>query len=187
MGATNPIPGRSCGPCTACCTVLPIETPTFTKPPNITCMHCSAERCGIYETRPEPCRGYHCIWRQAPKLGEEWRPDIIGVLVTDEYDDVPVGYALPTAIRFIVFQNETVVKKKEFVRIIAELVAARMPVFLSLPGPPGCYAAKLFLNRALEEPVKAGALEKVADILGQGIAKLKTFPFPRFGLEMKSE
>jgi|GEM_PF-6257693 len=108
----------------------------------------------------------------------------MGVVITDEYEDVPEGYAMASAIRFIVYRDEAVVKTPEFVRVIAGLVEARMPVFLSIPGPPGCYAAKLFLNRALDLAVKSHALDTVAAILEQGIAKLKTFSFPPANLEI---
>ncbi len=86
-------------------------------------------------------------------------PVIIAVLRSPQFKKLMLGLAL----------------------VVADLVAERMPVFLSIPGPPGCHAAKLFLNLALDEAAKAGALDRVSAILEQGIAKLKTFKFVAAG------
>ena len=74
----------SCDGCTACCKVLKIRE--LEKPGNTWCQHCRiGEGCGAYETRPESCRIYECIWlqsqREARPLPPELRPDRSKVVI----------------------------------------------------------------------------------------------------------
>src|SRR5262249_53138238 len=71
-------PDRSCGACTACCTVLNIKT--LGKPSGCDCEHLTPGGCGIYPDRPEACREYHCLWRMGWGRPED-RPDRSGVLL----------------------------------------------------------------------------------------------------------
>ena len=81
MAATL-LPDRVCGSCTACCTALKIDDPALQKPAGLACHHLgSSGGCGIYDTRPEPCRAFHCAWRFLPILVDAWRPDRSGVLI----------------------------------------------------------------------------------------------------------
>src|SRR5262249_34203215 len=72
---------RACGPCTVCCTVLKIDTPQLRKPADTPCKHLCATGCGIYEARPPVCQQFLCGWRLFAELGDDWRPDLSGVLV----------------------------------------------------------------------------------------------------------
>lgn len=72
---------RTCAQCDACCTVLNIEetqSPMFS-----TCRHVRAEGgCGIYATRPQPCRDANCSWLLGHYgLTGAHRPDRFGVVV----------------------------------------------------------------------------------------------------------
>src|SRR5262249_22161650 len=71
-------PDRSCGACTACCTVPNIKT--LGKPSGCDCEHLTPGGCGIYPDRPEACREYHCLWRMGWGRPED-RPDRSGVLL----------------------------------------------------------------------------------------------------------
>jgi hypothetical protein len=75
--------GRECGDCSLCCKVLDIDVPELQKPPGAWCQHCSPGRggCGIYETRPDICRGFACGWLVIPWLGEEWKPSLSKIVV----------------------------------------------------------------------------------------------------------
>ncbi|MFD1704535.1 hypothetical protein ACFSCV_16125 [Methylopila henanensis] len=65
---------RICGECTLCCKVMAISA--LGKPMGRWCPHCAPGRgCGTYETRPEECRTFHCLWLSRETLGPEWRPD----------------------------------------------------------------------------------------------------------------
>lgn len=75
---------RSCGDCTACCTVIGVAD--LKKPEWTLCQHCSPKRtsravpgCKIYATRPQPCRDYHCLWTLG--MGKRThRPDLLGII-----------------------------------------------------------------------------------------------------------
>jgi len=90
---------HSCDGCTACCKILKIRE--LNKPANTWCGHCNiGVGCGIYDTRPESCRVYECVWLQSQRGGKplplELRPDrsrvVIGV--TNGGDDL-VLYVSP--------------------------------------------------------------------------------------------
>lgn len=73
-------PENPCGPCQACCEsvgVHEIEKPMWTR-----CQHQCSTGCGIYEQRPDSCRGYYCLYQiGALTGGEEMRPDNLGVIL----------------------------------------------------------------------------------------------------------
>lgn len=76
--ATPPISQRSCGDCALCCHLGEIPD---VKAFNAWCTHCSSQqRCDIYETRPRPCRDFHCHYLLSD-LGEEWYPRDCGFIV----------------------------------------------------------------------------------------------------------
>ena len=88
-----------CDGCTACCKILNIQE--LDKPANVWCRHCKiGAGCGAYETRPESCRVYECVWLQSQRGGKpmapELRPDRSRVVVgvTNGGDDL-VLYVSP--------------------------------------------------------------------------------------------
>ncbi len=74
------VAGRDCGGCRVCCEHLVVDTPDFAKPAGTLCVHACAAGCGIYETRFEVCRTWHCLWRHLPGLPDAARPDLSGVM-----------------------------------------------------------------------------------------------------------
>jgi hypothetical protein len=70
---------RSCGACTACCTILGVKP--LDKPAYQVCSHVrKGGGCGIYSDRPEPCKNYSCGWLEG--FGETRdRPDRLGVIL----------------------------------------------------------------------------------------------------------
>jgi hypothetical protein len=70
---------RQCGECTACCTALAVQE--LDKPRYRPCQHLGEAGCGAYQSRPGSCRDYQCLWLQG-FLGDEDRPDRLGVIVT---------------------------------------------------------------------------------------------------------
>jgi hypothetical protein len=77
-------PGKACGGCTLCCKVMRIDE--LAKPTGTWCTHCKpGTGCRIYESRPQVCRSFMCLWLLSPELGPEWRPDRSKlVLMTDD-------------------------------------------------------------------------------------------------------
>lgn len=68
---------RECGSCSACCKVTRIRV--LDKPAGQWCRHCEpgGRGCTIYESRPEPCRAFDCLWLidSAKLLPDDARPD----------------------------------------------------------------------------------------------------------------
>lgn len=73
---------RACGDCTACCTVLTVDTPDFSKPAGTPCAHLTSHGCGIHPARPPICRTWFCAWRRIAAMPDEARPDRSGFLVS---------------------------------------------------------------------------------------------------------
>ncbi len=79
------IPGKACGECSFCCKVL--EIVEFEKPAGLWCEHCQkAGGCGVYETRPDVCRDYECLWKGDRGLSPQLRPDRVGVILMEDPD-----------------------------------------------------------------------------------------------------
>lgn len=65
---------RQCGDCTLCCKVLAVTE--LNKAKGDWCSHVVKKRgCGIYETRPQSCRAFKCLWLSDANLPAEWRPN----------------------------------------------------------------------------------------------------------------
>lgn len=64
---------RECDGCTMCCKVM--RVPELPKEINVWCTHCVLGKgCGIYETRPESCREFHCMYLTNETLTPVWKP-----------------------------------------------------------------------------------------------------------------
>jgi hypothetical protein len=64
---------RSCGSCTLCCKVF--EVPVLTKPRDKWCSNCKpGQGCGIWQTRPQFCKDFHCLWVKDLRLEPQWQP-----------------------------------------------------------------------------------------------------------------
>lgn len=71
---------RTCGGCTVCCTL-----PHISELNKNNYQHCKYEisgvGCGIYESRPDCCRGFKCSWLNGEIEGDERRrPDNLGMM-----------------------------------------------------------------------------------------------------------
>lgn len=86
-----------CDGCTACCKVMHIRE--LDKPAHKWCPHCRiGTGCGAYETRPESCKVFECIWLQTQRgqkpLAHALRPDISHVVLTTTKHDGGEGVVL---------------------------------------------------------------------------------------------
>jgi hypothetical protein len=73
---------RACGDCTACCTVLTVDTPDLKKPAGTPCTWLTVQGCSIHAARPHICRTWFCAWRRMADLPDDARPDRSGLLVS---------------------------------------------------------------------------------------------------------
>lgn len=157
----EPIPliaGRECGECNACCTIPPIDCDELQKPACVTCANYRGQGCSIYDSRPQPCREFHCQWRYQTLLDENWRPDRSGVLVSSrtlgERPDIA------NAVVLVVFGDHDVILDDGFAIYVATCIDRGVEAILSLPSGPGAMAreARLrpFVGRAVEAIDLAG-------------------------------
>ena len=110
---------RSCGPCSLCCTLLRVDE--LNKRAGHDCVHQRGEQgCGIYETRPQICRSYMCLWRQGG-LGDDERPDLTGGIV--DLETVGVGLRLGIRLR-----ERGLLEKSPKLLAIARRYRSEMPV-----------------------------------------------------------
>lgn len=123
---------RTCGDCTACCTVAAVAE--LEKPADTACRHAVAGGCAIYEERPQSCRAFHCGWRRLPWLPTMFRPDRCGVIVMLEH--APAA-ANPFDRKCLVIRgiDRNPMDDPALLRRIVDLVGRRpLPVFVSAPG-----------------------------------------------------
>ncbi|GGB75065.1 YkgJ family cysteine cluster protein [Blastomonas aquatica] len=73
---------RDCGACTACCSVLTVNTPEFKKPAGTPCINLTGQGCSIHAVRPPICRTWFCAWRRVAEMPDAARPDRSGLLVS---------------------------------------------------------------------------------------------------------
>jgi hypothetical protein len=65
--------------------------PALKKPADVLCEHANASGCALHgQGRPPVCGEYDCYWREHEDMAEEFRPDRIGIVVT-EAGTVAVG------------------------------------------------------------------------------------------------
>src|SRR3569833_133922 len=152
MAKLAALPGRERGAGNICSTVKPISV-DIVKPPGITCQHCTAEGCAVYETRWDVCIGYLCGWKWAPFLGEDMRPDKSGLLFDIEQNPVDDYIGEVTILAFRDGQDFT---KGRTPDLIAGLVRRGVSVQLSRPGPPGMLHAKTRINPGFAKAVESG-------------------------------
>jgi hypothetical protein len=80
---------RRCGDCTLCCKVMAVEA--LDKPAGRWCSHCKPGRgCLTYETRPEECRNYSCLWLTDPSFSEHWKPSRSKLVLTLSADGIEI-------------------------------------------------------------------------------------------------
>lgn len=149
MAKIEALPGRECGACNVCCTVKPISV-DIVKPPGVTCEHCTAQGCAVYETRWDVCKGYLCGWKWAPFLGEDMRPDKSGLLFDIEQNPVDEYIGEVTILAFRDGQDFC---KGRMPDLICGLIRRGVSVQLSRPGPPGMRHAKTRINQGFAKAV----------------------------------
>jgi len=115
---------RKCGKCTMCCTVMSVDE--LEKPMWSRCTDLSVTRgCSRYDTRPDGCRHFECMWRRGLGSGRA-RPDKCGVMFVLSAD----GYVL---VALVDAKKPNEWKKGEAARVIQEYLGRGVPVFVASP------------------------------------------------------
>lgn len=83
-----------CDGCTLCCKLLNIEW--MDSPAGEYCKECEPGKgCGIYHSRPEKCKEYHCAYSQMNKVSSDLRPDKCAIIFERLNDDIFIGTVEP--------------------------------------------------------------------------------------------
>ncbi len=177
-----PLPSRSCGACTVCCTALTIDDPELKKVQGVPCRHVvPGGGCGIYHTRPRTCRTFYCGWRELKWVRETLRPDRSGVLFQlrgeIDHDGTKRLGVTVTLLRRDALQADGLAES------IAAGVAAGIPVYVAIAGGPGFTASEARINDALEPAITARDKGAVLDLLREVYAKGSRGPRRRIRLD----
>ena len=81
---------NTCGDCTECCTVLPIQE--IQKHAGKTCENCVLSKgCSIYATRPKSCVNFNCNYLVESSVPSVMRPDKSGIIFEFITENVMLG------------------------------------------------------------------------------------------------
>lgn len=85
---------NECGSCNYCCEALPI--PEIQKPESILCKNCTINQgCNIYNSRPNSCKNFDCLYLQSDDMDVSLRPNECKVMFEMVTDKVYLGLELP--------------------------------------------------------------------------------------------
>ena len=158
------MPGRACGTCNVCCVALTIDDPELRKPQGYRCRNTLPDKsCAIYASRPQTCRTFYCGYRRLKWVRDTLRPDVSGVLVRLHGEVSPDGKA-KIGVMFTLL-TDAALKAEGLAESVAAAVAADVPVYLHVPGPPGYTAGRARINEALIDAVQARDKAAVLQIL----------------------
>jgi hypothetical protein len=140
----TPRAGRSCGECTACCTVLSVAE--IRKPMRWACEYVQCGGCRIYDKRPPACRDFNCLWLRGAIAGDEsHRPDKLGVMFDFFFSTAT------NQVRFIAFELwNGAFDGLDAAALLAELSAAREVQLSYRNGTWRTIGAKSTANPATE-------------------------------------
>ncbi len=171
------VPGRECGACNVCCVALTIDDPALQKVQGYRCKNTLPDKgCAIYPTRPETCRTFFCGWRQLKWVRETLRPDMSGVLVRLHYEISRTKGSKKLGV-MVTLLTDAALKAEGLAETIGAAVAADIPVFLHVPGPPGHTAAEARMNDVLRDAVLTRDKAALLEILRRARAKARAGKF----------
>lgn len=158
------VPGRECGSCSACCKELAILEDEMRKLPGVVCEHCVVGNgCKIYQTRPNVCRTYYCLWRSLPEMDEGWRPDRSGILVIPT--EVPPQFDGQFAVNLILTGQPEILQSDKFANMLAGFIESGTAAYLDIPRGVGMFSHSSFLNDQLKPAIAARDLASVKALI----------------------
>ncbi|WP_242138875.1 YkgJ family cysteine cluster protein [Sphingomonas sp. TREG-RG-20F-R18-01] len=122
---------RSCGDCTACCTVLTIDTPDLKKPAGQPCENLFEGGCRIHAERPHICRTWFCAWRRVATMPEDARPDRSGLLVSLNFVRAPQNCFEGVSINIRVLAGSEAIENGMAAVVLDSLCDQLIPVWFS--------------------------------------------------------
>lgn len=171
------VAGRECGECTVCCISLTINTPEIVKLPNVPCENLTASGgCGIYNSRPDICGKMFCAWRSIADLGDEWRPDKMGVLLEYSEENFPGEFAGKIGFRITILDKEKVINNNAVAAFVAYQVANGTPCIISYGIEPSELLSTGFLNYALGNVVRENRVNAIHNEIKNAIEACEKQP-----------
>lgn len=172
---STPLARRECGPCRACCQELKIDTPELKKKAGALCSHHAGAGCGIYDSRPPVCRQFLCGWRLDEALGDEWRPDLSGVLlVKRSAADMAADFdAEGEGVSIAVVGGEAAIRRPGFAEYVVSLIRKGVPVNMSATSP------STLLNHHLDAATAGADMEATRNTLARLYGLLKAAGWQR--------
>ncbi|MEN2786939.1 YkgJ family cysteine cluster protein [Sphingomonas qilianensis] len=122
---------RDCGECTACCSVLTVDTPGFSKPAGTQCANLSADGCRIHAVRPRICRTWFCAWRRVATLPDAARPDRSGLLVSLNFVPAPQNCFEAVSVNVRALAGSKAIQNGMAAAILDSLCNQLVPVWFS--------------------------------------------------------
>lgn len=122
---------RTCGDCTACCTVLTVDTPEFKKPAGTQCSHLGPRGCEIHAVRPHICRTWFCAWRRVADMPDDARPDRSGLLVSLNFVREPQNCFEGVSINVRVLANSDAIGNGLAAAVLDSVCNQLVPVWFS--------------------------------------------------------
>ncbi len=135
----TPHPGKSCGSCTACCTVMAVNE--LGKGIYEHCQHlrpviAKDQGCQIYQSRPASCRIWSCSWL-CSDMAEDMRPNRCGVVINPLTAQVEIEGKVRTARTINAMTGFEEAFRTEPVRSAVLAITKEMPVLWLLPPVDG--------------------------------------------------
>ncbi|HSU04584.1 MAG TPA: hypothetical protein VLI93_03350 [Acetobacteraceae bacterium] len=181
------VAGRTCGECNVCCVALTIDDAELQKLQGHRCRHSQRDNsCGIYPTRPHTCRTFFCGWRRLKWVREPLRPDKSSVLIRLHGEVSSENGSRHLGVMFTLL-NSAALKAEGLAESVAAAVAADLPVYLHIPGPPGYTAAQVRINEVLYHAVVSRDKAAILSILRQVRAKGRSGNFKPIVLPRRAE
>lgn len=169
------IAGRDCGSCNVCCVALTVDEPELQKVQGYRCKHAQPDNsCAIYSARPKTCRDFYCGWRLLKWVKDTLRPDRSGVLIRlhvakPEHAAGRLGISVSLL-------NRAALRAEGLAETVAAAVAAGVPVYVHIPGPPGHTSGHARIDEVLAGPVAARDKQRVLDVLREAHKQGKAGP-----------
>lgn len=144
-------PGKSCGPCTACCYTVPVSeigVKAFARCPHLAGPPSSKIGCEIYPNRPRSCRTWSCSWLIG-ELGDEYRPDRLGI-VLDPLPDVAIidGKEVVAAQFWVMRGHEDDWQQERARALILSMIELGFVVLWRMADPAGGQMCRAFGKKA---------------------------------------
>jgi hypothetical protein len=124
-----------------------------------------------------------------PLLDEDWRPDRSEILIVFDNEGIPAAYRERPGVKLLLLGGDGLIRRPGFLQYVAGLVDGEVPAFIGVPGPPGHFGVKAFLNDRLKEAVRrrdgtamAAVVSELLAVLRRGAFEPVTFEGPAPGM-----